>query len=124
MPPDHGAALVCEILSTPELDALWRSELDGIREHVRSMRTKFRKTLEDANPGFDASFIESQQGMFSCLPVTDDEQMLMEDQFHLYMLPHARVNVAAMNEHQSRVLADAFAFIRQERAGKTRRANA
>ena len=124
MAPDHGAAIVHEILSTPALEAMWRDELDAIRQHVLEMRASLKETLEDANPGFDASFIERQHGMFSCLPITDDEQLAMERQFHIYMLPNARVNVAAMNAAQSKVLATAFACIRAERAEGTQRATA
>ena len=115
MAPDHGAAIVHEILSTPELDALWRAELDTVRDRIIALRAELRTTIERANPGFDASFIERQHGMFSCLPISDEEQLLMERQFHIYMLPPARVNVAAMNREQSRTLAEAFAWIRAQR---------
>jgi aspartate aminotransferase len=116
MAPDHGAAIVHEILSTPELEKNWRQELDQIRHHVVSMRSALRKTIEAVNPGFDASFLERQKGMFSCLPISESEQLLIERQFHIYMLPNARVNVAAMNDAQSSTLAEAFAFVR---AGRT-----
>ena len=115
MAPDHGAAIVHEILSTPALETLWRQELDDIRHHVVTMRSALRKTIEAANPDFDASFLEAQNGMFSCLPISEDEQLLMERQFHIYMLPNARVNVAAMNTAQSETLAEAFAFVRAAR---------
>ena len=115
MAPDHGAAIVHEILSTPELENLWRQELDEIRHHVVTMRSALRKTIEAANPGFNASFLEMQNGMFSCLPISEDEQFLIERQFHIYMLPNARVNVAAMNAVQSETLAEAFAFVRAAR---------
>lgn len=124
MAPDHGAAVVHEILSTPELESLWRRELDEIRHHVVDMRKALRKTIEEANPGFDASFIESQHGMFSCLPISEAEQLMMEQQFHIYMLPNARVNVAAMSGDQSSTLADAFAFVRAERATQAQQASA
>jgi aspartate aminotransferase len=124
MAPDHVAAIVHEILSTPELEDLWRKELGQIRQHVVGMRSALRKTIEEANPGFDAAFLETQNGMFSCLPISDDEQLLMEQKFHIYMLPNARVNVAAMNDAQSRTLADAFAFLRQERTAEAQQASA
>jgi aspartate aminotransferase len=124
MAPDHGAAIVHEILSTPELSTLWRQELDQIRQHVVSMRSALRQTIEAANPGFDAAFLERQKGMFSCLPISEDEQLLMERQFHIYMLPNARVNVAAMNAAQSATLAEAFAFIRQARTTDMKQASA
>lgn len=115
MAPNHGAAIVHEILSTPELEAMWREELDAVRMQVVEMRRALRMTIEAANPRFDASFIERQHGMFSCLPINDDEQTLMEREFHIYMLPNARVNVAAMSGDQSRKVAEAFAFIRARR---------
>lgn len=115
MPPDHGAAIVDEILSSPELEALWRAELDAVRGRIVELRAALRTTIEAANPGFDAGFIERQQGMFSCLPISADEQLQMESEFHIYMLPPARVNVAAMSRAQSRTLAEAFASIRAQR---------
>ena len=124
MAPDHGAALVHQILSTPELEQLWREELQQIRTHVVGMRAAFRKTVEAENPGFDASFLTRQHGMFSCLPIDADEQRRLEEEFHIYMLPHARVNVAAMNAAQSGVLARAFALVRAERGSGPRQASA
>ena len=119
MAPEQGAAIVNEILSTPEFEALWRAELDAVRGRIVELRAGLRTTIEAANPGFDASFIERQQGMFSCLPISAEEQLLMENRFHIYMLPPARVNVAAMNPEQSRTLAEAFAWIRAQRGAAT-----
>jgi aspartate/tyrosine/aromatic aminotransferase len=79
---------------------------------------------ESENPGFDAAFLERQHGMFSCLPIDTDEQLAMESEFHIYMLPNARVNVAAMNATQSEVLARAFAAVRAERDRGARQASA
>ena len=116
MAPDHGAAVVHEIMSTPELEQLWRQELDEVRIHITEMRRLLRLAIEKANPDFDAEFIERQHGMFSCLPITEEEQQLMEQKYHIYMLPNARMNVAAMNSKQSAILAKVFAEIRAARA--------
>ena len=53
--------------------------------------------------------------MFSCLPITEEEQVFLEKQYHIYMLPDARVNVAAMLGNQSEILAGAFADVRAKR---------
>jgi aspartate aminotransferase len=124
MAPDHGAAVVHEILSTPEFESLWRDELNHVRHHVVEMRKSLRQTIESVNPGFDASFFERQHGMFSCLPVTADEQRRMEQDHHIYMLPNARVNVAAMVGDQARTVAEAFAAIRADRQPAAERASA
>ncbi len=124
MAPNHGAAVVYEILSSSELTALWRSELNAIHDHVVRMRAALRMTIEKSNPGFDAAFLESQNGMFSCLPISAEEQLRMEHDDHIYMLPDARVNVAAMNEAQSAMLANAFAGVRAARSDAPRQVSA
>lgn len=115
MAPDHGAAIIHEVLSAPELAQLWRDELDQMRIAIGENRRALRATIEAENPGFDASFIESQLGMFSCLPISVDEQRHLEDEFHIYMLPDARVNVAAMSTHQAETLGRAFRIVRERR---------
>lgn len=115
MAPDHAAAVVHEILSSPALETLWREELDELRSNITLMRGALRKTIESENPGFDAGFIERQFGMFSCLPITDAEQRLLEDEYHIYMLPDARMNVAAMSAEQAVTVARAFRDIRERR---------
>lgn len=122
MAPNHGAALVHEIMSTPELESQWRQELDAVRKHVVSMRAALKETIEKRIAGFDASFLTEQHGMFSCLPITSDEQLFLEQEYHIYMLPPARVNVAAMNSTQSETLAEAFSAVLDRRPVAEQRA--
>ena len=116
MPPDHGAAIVLEIMSSRDLEDSWRRELDRMRLEIVKNRAMLRKMMEAENKGFDASFIEKQYGMFSCLPIGNDEQRLMEDAFHIYMLPNARVNVAAMKSSDAQTLARAFRELTSRRS--------
>jgi aspartate/tyrosine/aromatic aminotransferase len=111
MAPNHGAAIVHEILSSETLQQLWRDELNAVRHQIVEMRGALKVILEQVNPSFDASFIQRQKGMFSCLPLSAAQQLRMEQQHHIYMLPNARVNVAAMSTEQSKALANAFAAI-------------
>jgi len=115
MAPDHGAAIIHEIMSTPELEQLWRQELGSFRHNIVAKRKELRATIQNENPDFDAGFLESQLGMFSCLPISAVEQRTLEDEFHIYMLPEARVNVAAMSSSQAITLATAFRTIRERR---------
>ena len=118
MPPDHGAAIVLEIMSSRELEDLWRSELEDVRLEIVEKRAMLRKSLEAEIESFDASFIERQLGMFSCLPISTEEQRLMEDLFHIYMLPNARVNVAAMKSSDARTLARSLRELVRRRTGE------
>ena len=88
-----------------------------MRLEIAGKREMLRKMLEAEIEGFDASFIERQLGMFSCLPISADEQRLMEDLFHIYMLPNGRVNVAAMKSSDARTVARAFRELRSRRSG-------
>src|SRR5690606_15544656 len=38
MPPDHGAAIVHEVLSDPELATLWHSEIGAMRMRIGELR--------------------------------------------------------------------------------------
>lgn len=116
MPPDHGAQLIATILEDAELNRMWREELDAVRRRIHSLRRLLRQELELAVPGFDAGFLERQKGMFSCLPVSQLQQQRLEREFGLFMLPHARLNFAALAQKQATRVAQAFAAVREEPA--------
>jgi aspartate aminotransferase len=112
MPPDHGAQLIATILEDAGLNRMWREELDGVRTRIHSLRRLLRQEIELAVPGFDAAFLERQKGMFSCLPVSAAQQQRLESEFGLFMLPHARLNFAALAQKQATRVARAFATVR------------
>ncbi len=45
-PPIHGARLVTEILSSPELKKEWLKDVKGMAERIISVRAKLRSNLE------------------------------------------------------------------------------
>jgi aspartate/tyrosine/aromatic aminotransferase len=45
-PPIHGAAIVAKILTTPELNNMWREELAVISGRIQEMRALLRRYLE------------------------------------------------------------------------------
>lgn len=64
-PPLHPAQLVATILSNPELNALWLSEVKKMADRIITMRsTLYDKLVELKTPG-DWGHIKSQIGMFS-----------------------------------------------------------
>jgi len=112
MPPDHGAQLIATILEDADLTRMWREELDAVRTRIHSLRQLLRREVELAVPGFDAAFLERQKGMFSCLPVSPAQQLRLENEFGLFMLPNARLNFAALAQKQATRVAQAFAAVR------------
>lgn len=93
MPPDHGAAIVREVLSDEALRASWREELDQIRGHIK--RTRLALAAERVN-SLPMHLIADQKGMFSTLPLNEAQVATLREQFGIYMTDSARINVAGL----------------------------
>lgn len=94
MPPDHGAAIVREVLSDEALRASWREELDQIRGHIK--RTRLALAAERVN-ALPMHLIADQKGMFSTLPLNGDQITTLRERFGIYMTEAARINVAGLH---------------------------
>lgn len=95
MPPDHGAALVRDVLKDDGLRAAWRDELDGIRAHIKRTRAALAAARVNSIP---MHLIADQKGMFSTLPLTQDQVTTLREQHGIYMTDSARINVAGLRE--------------------------
>lgn len=95
MPPDHGAAIVREVLSDDALRADWRAELNQIRVHIK--RTRAALAAERVN-SIPMHLIANQKGMFSTLPLNNDQVTALRERFGIYMTDAARINVAGLRE--------------------------
>ncbi len=95
MPPDHGAAIVREVLSDDALRASWRKELDGIREHIKGTRATL--AAERVN-SITMHQIAAHKGMFSTLPLNDAQIVRLREEFGIYMTDAARINVAGLRK--------------------------
>lgn len=95
MPPDHGAAIVREVLSDEALRASWREELDRIRAHIK--RTRAALAAERVN-SIPMHLIAAQKGMFSTLPLNEAQVTALREEHGIYMTDAARINVAGLRE--------------------------
>ena len=99
-PPTQGAALAAEVLGSPELSALWQSELDGMRERIVGMRTQLAERLSlqvASGHGRDLSFIKRQRGMFSYTGLRPDEVAQLREHDGIHLLETGRLCIAALN---------------------------
>src|SRR5690606_3110335 len=71
MPPDHGAAIVRDILGDDELRAEWIGEVDAMRERVTGIRVALSAALTEVDADLFAA-LANQKGMFSLLPLSAD----------------------------------------------------
>lgn len=95
MPPDHDAAIVAEILGSTSLSALWRAELDAMRDRLRDMRA--RVGAHGRIGAIDCAAVARQQGLFSLLAITVDQVRELREKHAIYMTDGGRINVAGLS---------------------------
>lgn len=95
MPPDHGAAIVREVLSDEALRADWKTELDTIRGHIKRTRSALAAQRVNSLP---MHLIAAQKGMFSTLPLNEAQIVTLRETHGIYMTDAARINVAGLRE--------------------------
>lgn len=95
MPPDHGASCVRVVLSDPALKQMWIEELDAIRGQMKKTRAALAAARINSIP---MNLVGAQRGMFSTLPLKDDQIKTLREQYGVYMTDLARINIAGLPE--------------------------
>jgi aspartate/tyrosine/aromatic aminotransferase len=112
MSPDHGAAIVATIASSPALLQVWSEELGAMRERIHALRVALAGALsaEIGQPHFD--FIQGQRGMFSLLGLSPAAVKRLASEHHIYVAPDSRMNVAGLSEAKIQQVAAAIGAVR------------
>ncbi|MGM9489446.1 amino acid aminotransferase [Ideonella sp. YS5] len=110
-PPTHGAQVVATVLSTPALRQQWESELAGMRNRIKSMRTALVEKLKASGVKQDLSFITTQRGMFSYSGLTKPQMERLRSEFGVYGVDSGRICVAALNEKNLAYVAECIAKV-------------
>jgi aspartate aminotransferase len=111
MPPDHGAAIVHEILDNSGLRELWTEELAAMRKRIQGLRHEAVRQLKQACPQRDFGFIATQRGMFSYLGVTVEQVRELQSRHHVYMTDDSRINIAGLRRENLEYFAQAVAKV-------------
>ena len=98
MPPAHGPAVIDIILHDAELESLWREEVKGMRERVNGLRGELVGKIAEQGIERDFTFLQRQSGMFSFMGLEVSEVRALRDQFSIYTVDSARVNIASLNK--------------------------
>jgi aspartate/tyrosine/aromatic aminotransferase len=98
MPPAHGGAIVNEILSSTELTAMWREELEEMRTMVVGNRQRLVAAAQATGLGNRLGFIGNQYGMFSLLPISNDAVEKLRTEHGVYVVGGGRINLCGVNE--------------------------
>lgn len=111
MPPDHGAAIVQEILDNAPLRDLWSEELTTMRKRIQGLRREAVQQLKQACPQRDFGYIETQRGMFSYLGITVDQVRALQARHHVYMTDDSRINIAGLRRDNLEYFAQSVAKV-------------
>jgi len=98
MPPTHGTGIIDIILHDEELTELWLSEVTGMRNRINGLRKTLVEKIHTAGIEKDFSFLERQSGMFSFLGLSVDQVTRLREEFSIYTVNSARVNIASFND--------------------------
>ncbi len=111
MPPDHGAAIVQTIMTSPELRSEWDAELTEMRDRINGLRAQLVARLKDAGVQQDFSFIEREKGMFSFLGVGVEQIQKLVNDYSIYIVNSSRINVAGINDNNIDYLTSSIAEV-------------
>lgn len=110
-PPTHGGIIVAAVLSSPELRQMWETELAGMRDRIRSMRTGLVEAIQAEGVAQDFSFIAKQRGMFSFTGLTADQVEKLKSDYGIYAVSSGRICLAALNTKNMGAVAKAIAAV-------------
>ncbi|KJG39753.1 aromatic amino acid aminotransferase [Photobacterium angustum] len=110
MPPDHGAALVADILNDQKLTNIWKDELDAMHSRILTLRQGLTQAIRQrGSEQFD--FIEQHKGMFSVTGLTSEQILTLREQYGIYAVGDGRINIAGLQEKHIDHLAEALVSV-------------
>lgn len=96
-PPRHGADIVTEILTSPDLQKIWIEEVKSMRERIQTVRKTFASHLTAHTGNNRFSFIHNQYGLFSYLGCSQNEAALLQKEYGIYITLDGRINITGLN---------------------------
>ena len=110
-PPRHGAAVVSTILDSDTLTSMWHTELEEMRNRIKSLRKQFVETMKNTGAGHDFRFLLQQNGMFSFSGLNPMQVDELRNNHSIYIVGSGRINVAGMSETRMEHFCEAVAAV-------------
>lgn len=115
-PPMFGSEVAGHVLRSPQLHALWVSEVGAMRVRIKEMRQGLFDALSARLPGMDFSYIVNQRGMFTYTGLTADEVDEMRETYGVYAVRSGRICVAGLNHSNIERTAEAMSAVLEKRS--------
>lgn len=106
MPPLHGARIVAEVLTSPDLESEWREELKKMQARIHEMRMSLSNGL-----GSSFSHLREQKGIFSFTGLKSRDVERLQKDHAIYMTLDGRINVAGLNIHNIEYVVEAITTV-------------
>ncbi|MBB1273081.1 aromatic amino acid transaminase [Psychromonas sp. SR45-3] len=105
MPPNHGSAIASLLFSDPKP---WLAELAVCRERINNLRNALGKLLAEMGAPDSFQAVTRQKGMFSLLPLTAEQMIVLREKHAIYGMLNGRINLAGLKQEQVQHLADSL----------------
>jgi aspartate aminotransferase len=103
-PPDHAASVINILLEDVNLKKEWSLELNTMQKRIVSLRDKFANALQEKQNSDYFSFLNTQSGMFSLLPISNEGILSLRHNNGVYLMPDGRINIASLPETKIKYL--------------------
>jgi len=107
-PPVHGARIVAKVLGTEALRTEWLSEVKGMADRIKLMRTSLVQGLKSEGSTRDWSHITNQIGMFCFTGLTEPQVEKLTKEYSVYLTKDGRISVAGITSKNVGHLAHAI----------------
>nr|ALS04703.1 mitochondrial aspartate aminotransferase precursor [Pseudodiaptomus poplesia] len=110
-PPRHGARLVTEVLTDPELHAQWLVDVKTMADRIITMRSKLREGLAREGSSHNWEHITNQIGMFCFTGMKPEQVEKITKDFSVYLTKDGRISVAGISSSNVDYLAHAMHMV-------------
>jgi len=107
-PPRHGARIVTEILTTPDIRAEWLVDVKTMADRIITMRDRLKAGLEKEGSSHNWQHITDQIGMFCFTGMTPQQVEKITKDFSVYLTKDGRISVAGISSSNVDYLAHAM----------------
>ncbi|GBQ26158.1 aspartate aminotransferase [Gluconacetobacter sacchari DSM 12717] len=95
MPPSHGGSIVGHILANEALRRIWIDELADMQNRLGKIRSTF--ACHQALAGRDLRHVADGHGMFTLLPLSEQNLIHLRKKHAIYIPSSGRINLAGLN---------------------------
>lgn len=107
-PPSHGALIIETIMTNPELEEQWKSDLITMSTRLYWCRKALYDELIRLKTPGNWDFIVRQIGMFTFTGLTEQQVLELVQKYHIYLLKNGRISLTGVNTHNVAYIAQSI----------------